>query len=67
MIEGLLEIKYSIELSEIDDKIKSNIINKINVFLLTHCKHVIVCDYIDITPDYGHNIYYCSVCKSTID
>ena len=66
MIGDLLDIKYSIEgmeTSEIDKKNK--IISKINVFLLLHCNHVIVCDYIDITPDKGCNIKYCEKCHST--
>lgn len=46
-----------------DDNIK--IINKKNNFLTVHCKHTIVRDYIDITPDIGCNIKYCSKCGKT--
>lgn len=68
MIGDLLDIKYSIEnmeTSELDKK--NNIISKINLFLLLNCNHVIVCDYVDITPDRGCNIKYCEICGSTFD
>ncbi len=65
MIGDLLDIKYSIEM-ELDEKLKRNIISKINLFLLTHCEHVVVRDYIDISPDTGCNIKYCSRCGSTL-
>ena len=66
MIGDLLEIKYSIEsmeTSEIDKK--RNIISKINLFLLMNCNHVIICDYIEITPERGCNIKYCEKCHYT--
>lgn len=68
MIGDLLEIKYSIEsmeTSELDKK--RNIISKINLFLLMNCNHVIICDYIDITPERGCNIKYCEKCHYTFD
>ena len=34
-------------------------------FLIAHCKHQIVRDYIDITPDKGCNIKYCRKCGTT--
>lgn len=68
MIGDLLEIKYSIEsmeTSEIDKK--RNIISKINLFLLMNCNHVIICDYVEITPEAGCNIKYCEKCHYTFD
>ena len=49
-------------------------ITKLNDFLhpssmrkcaIVNCKHTIVRDYIDITPDRGCNIKYCSKCGKT--
>lgn len=34
-------------------------------YIESKCIHNIVTDYIDITPDYGHNIRYCDICMKT--
>jgi hypothetical protein len=34
-------------------------------YIESNCVHNIVTDYIDITPDYGHNIKYCDICMKT--
>lgn len=34
-------------------------------YIESNCIHNIVTDYIDITPDYGHNIRYCDICMKT--
>ena len=34
-------------------------------YIESNCVHNIVTDYIDITPDYGHNIRYCDICMKT--
>ena len=34
-------------------------------YIESKCIHNIVTDYIDITPDYGHNISYCDFCMKT--
>jgi hypothetical protein len=46
---------------------KTRILNAINIFFLTNCEHEFVTDYVDITPDKGRNIKYCSRCEITFD
>ena len=41
------------------------IMEKIKNFIKLHCHHNYVSDYIDITPDYGCNIVYCTKCGET--
>jgi hypothetical protein len=38
----------------------------VEAFLLKHCQHVVVHDYVDITPDRGQYISYCNVCLCTL-
>ena len=47
---------------KVDGKTK---INTKTHFLTVQCKHKIVRDYVDITPDKGCNIKYCSLCGVT--
>ena len=42
---------------------KTRILNTINIFFLNNCEHEIITDYVDITPDKGRNIKYCSRCE----
>jgi hypothetical protein len=35
-------------------------------YLIKHCKHDYIKDYIDIDPDYGAYITYCKICETTI-
>ena len=66
LILDLLDIKQSIETNEtIHLSKKFMIINKLNTFLIIYCKHEIITDYIDITPDKGCNIKYCIRCGTT--
>jgi hypothetical protein len=60
--EASLDIKHSVELIKTYEKTK--IINKTH-FLIVDCKHEILTDYVDITPDKGCNIKYCSKCGKT--
>jgi hypothetical protein len=53
-------IKSMAETSEHLIKLKNNI----NHFLLLHCKHELVDDYIDISPDESIPICYCNRCGS---
>ena len=46
---------------------KTRILNTINIFFLSNCEHEIITDYVDITPDKGRNIKYCSRCEITFD
>ena len=48
---------YDIEIQQIHELVVNYIESK--------CVHNIVTDYIDITPDYGHNISYCDICMKT--
>lgn len=34
-------------------------------YIESNCVHNIVTDYIDVTPEYGHNIRYCDICMKT--
>ena len=36
-------------------------------YIDTNCKHNIITDYIDISPEYGHNIKYCDICMKTFE
>ena len=64
----LLSIKHYLEASRtIDMNDKTRILNAINIFFLTNCEHEIITDYIDITPEKGRNIKYCSKCDITFD
>ena len=45
----------------------ANIIQLVNKYLHTHCKHSIVQDLIDIDPDHSKIIYYCEHCNITMD
>jgi len=45
----------------------SDLINRLNIFLLKYCSHEIVEDYIDLTPDKGKTIKYCLHCMNTFD
>ena len=41
------------------------IVNTVQDFLLKNCDHLLVYDYIDITPDRSERICYCSRCFTT--
>jgi hypothetical protein len=43
-----------------------NIAELVDTFLLKYCRHSIVEDYIDITPDRGQYVSYCRICLCTI-
>jgi hypothetical protein len=34
-------------------------------YIDTNCKHNIITDYIDVSPDTGYNINYCDICMKT--
>jgi hypothetical protein len=64
----LLSIKHYMEASRtICMNDKTRILNAINIFFLTNCEHKIITDYIDITPEKGRNIKYCSKCDITFN
>ena len=67
MIGYLLDIKCSIELLEMDLNEKRKLISKLNNFLMRYCEHEIVDDYVDTSPDTGHNIKYCIHCGITMN
>lgn len=43
----------------------NEIYNSIKNFLLKYCKHSVVEDYIDVTPDTSKKVYYCEKCNLT--
>jgi hypothetical protein len=45
----------------------SDLINRLNIFLLKYCTHEIVEDYIDLTPEKSKYIKYCVHCMNTFD
>lgn len=54
------------ELTDNDNDIEIQQIHKLVVnYIESNCKHNIITDYVDITPDYGHNIRYCNICMKT--
>ena len=67
-------IPYMIEAKECLEKITAsdqtpeyaNILSQINIFLLNFCKHEIIVDSIDITPDRSCCIKYCNKCFVTL-
>jgi hypothetical protein len=64
----LLSIKHYMEASRtINMNDKTRILNAINIFFITNCQHEIITDYIDITPEKGRNIKYCSKCDITFN
>lgn len=42
---------------------KTRILNTINIFFSCYCKHDIITDHVDICPDKGRNIKYCTKCE----
>jgi hypothetical protein len=44
-----------------------DIVDSVNQYLKTYCKHKIVMDLVDITPDCCRTIYYCENCYSCFD
>ena len=58
LIEKLIEIRNELAL-EPETK---NIDNEIKIFLMKHCVHDVITDYVDITPNMGMNIKYCAKC-----
>lgn len=64
----LISVKHYVGASQtINMNDKTRILNTINIFFLTNCEHEIITDYVDITPDKGRNIKYCSKCEITFD
>lgn len=64
----LISIKHYVGASQtINMNDKTRILNTINIFFLSNCEHEIVRDYVDIAPDKGRNIKYCSRCEITFD
>jgi hypothetical protein len=57
-VQNLLE-----ELNENDNEIQQ--IYELVVKYMDKCKHNIITDYIDISPDNGHTIKYCDICMKT--
>ena len=67
-LNDLLSIKHYVKASQtINMNDKTRIINAINIFFLNNCEHEIITDYIDITPEKGRNIKYCSKCDITFN
>jgi hypothetical protein len=58
LIEKLIELRNELAI-EPDTK---NIDNEIKIFLMKHCVHDVITDYVDITPNMGMNIKYCAKC-----
>ena len=64
----LISVKHYVSASQaINMNDKTRILNTINMFFLGNCEHNIITDYVDISPDKGRNIKYCSKCEITFD
>jgi hypothetical protein len=67
LIEKLIDIRNEITRNENKNEIDTkNLDNQIKNFLMKHCVHDIITDYIDITPNMGMNIKYCAKCGVTL-
>ncbi len=64
----LISVKHYVSAPQaINMNDKTRILNTINMFFLGNCEHNIITDYVDISPDKGRNIKYCSKCEITFD
>jgi len=66
--ETVMKIKKQLEelLKVLDDNTQiKNAICELNRFLMLHCSHEKVRDYIDIHPEASVPIEYCTICFST--
>ena len=50
-----------------NDAILLSIKTNIEQYIIEHCDHNIVYDYIDITPECGHTIKFCDICMETFN
>ena len=67
-IEVVINIKKQLEelLKELHDNTQiKNAICELNRFLMLHCSHEKVRDYIDIHPEASVPIEYCTICFTT--
>jgi len=76
-IEQLVDQQYDIELLvraktyldflpiRLQDPDYKNIVELLNVYINTKCKHRIVCDSIDVSCDESRQIRYCDLCFKT--
>jgi uncharacterized protein YozE (UPF0346 family) len=68
ILRKLTEITVTInEIDNKEDEDLTQIYNSIKKYINKHCKHNIISDYIDITPDYGQTIKYCDKCWQTFN
>ncbi len=62
----LISIKHYVNACQtINMNDQTRILNTINIFFINNCEHDIITDYVDISPDKGHNIKYCTKCEIT--
>jgi hypothetical protein len=67
LIEKLIDIRNEIAINENKNGADTkNLDNEIKNFLMKHCAHDVITDYIDITPNRGMNIKYCAKCGITL-
>ena len=50
-----------------NDAILLSIKTHIEQYIIEHCDHNIVYDYIDIAPECGHTIKFCDLCMKTFN
>ena len=65
LLEKLIEMRNEITRNKNEQDTKK-IDNEIKNFLMKHCLHDVITDYIDITPNRGMNIKYCKKCGLTL-
>lgn len=64
-IEIMRIVKQHLELIENPQSDFVYISRLVKNYLKTHCRHIIVKDVIDITPEKSKTIQYCSKCMNT--
>lgn len=47
------------------NKSYKNLVEYLDNYLVKYCKHNIISDTIDITPDLSKEIHYCTLCLNT--
>ena len=64
-IEIMRIVKQHLEIIENPQQDFVYILRLVKNYLKTHCRHIIVKDVIDISPETSKTIHYCSKCMHT--
>ena len=65
-IETMIGVRnLLLEENDTSDPEYKEILNYVEKYIKTHCKHEIIDDLIDIDPDRSKTIFYCKHCETT--